>query len=253
MSNSTDLLKGKKVIVIGGSSGIGRSVAAATLAHGASVVIASSSQEKVNAALDRLKQGVSSQSNVYISGQALDLKEFAALKAFLTKEGPFDHPVITAGDHPGNLNFPEQDLEIQSLINSFDVRYWAIMTAAQHIYKNKLINPGGSITLTIGVQSGTQPAEDPESVLGRSGIERRSRDYGCLHPPPRHISYDMDYARLSGVPAARFCHALSLNEMIHTYKYRPRVLCCPNLTHSSSNPLPLSNHASQVPEMPDLY
>ncbi|CAE6477264.1 unnamed protein product [Rhizoctonia solani] len=150
MSNSTDLLKGKKVIAIGGSSGIGRSVAAATLAHGASVVIASSSQEKVNAALDRLKQGVSSQSNVYISGQALDLKEFAALKAFLTKEGPFDHLVITAGDHPGNLNFPEQDLEIQSLINSFDVRYWAIMTAAQHIYKNKLINPGGSITLTIG-------------------------------------------------------------------------------------------------------
>ncbi|KAG8679661.1 hypothetical protein FRC11_003446 [Ceratobasidium sp. 423] len=120
MSNSTNLLKGKKVIVLGGSSGIGRSVAAATLAHGASVVIASSSQEKVNIALDRLKQGVPSQSNVTIAGRAVDLKDFAALKEFLTKEGPFDHLVITAGDIPGNLNFPEQDIEVESLKNVFE-------------------------------------------------------------------------------------------------------------------------------------
>ncbi|CAE6477253.1 unnamed protein product [Rhizoctonia solani] len=151
MSNSTELLKGKKVIIIGGSSGIGRSVAAATLAHGASVVIASSSQGKVDTAIDLLKQGVPAASNVTLTGQAVNLKDFAALKDFLSKEGPFDHFVITAGDTPGNNNFPEQEIDPEKDIKSyFDVRYWATMIAAQHIYKNKLINPGGSIIQTIG-------------------------------------------------------------------------------------------------------
>ncbi|KDN40054.1 hypothetical protein RSAG8_08375, partial [Rhizoctonia solani AG-8 WAC10335] len=31
------------------------------------------------------------------------------------------------------------------------VRYWAVIIAAQHIYKNNLIKPGGSIVLTIGI------------------------------------------------------------------------------------------------------
>ncbi|CAE6507105.1 unnamed protein product [Rhizoctonia solani] len=149
MSNSTELLKGKKVIIIGGSSGLGRSLAAASLAHGASVVIASSSQEKVNVAIDRLKQEVIS--NVTLTGQAVNLKDFTGLKAFLTKEAPFDHFVITAGDVSGNFNFPEQEIDPEKDIKGyFDVRYWATVIAAQHIYKNKLINPGGSIIQTIG-------------------------------------------------------------------------------------------------------
>ncbi|CAE6507097.1 unnamed protein product [Rhizoctonia solani] len=151
MSNSTELLKGKKVIIIGGSSGLGRSLAAASLAHGASVVIASSSQEKVNVAIDRLKQQVSFISKVPLTGQAVDLKDFTGLKAFLTKEAPFDHFVITAGDVTANFNFPEQEIDPEKYIKSyFDVRYWATVIAAQHIYKNKLINPGGSIIQTIG-------------------------------------------------------------------------------------------------------
>ncbi|CAE6351219.1 unnamed protein product [Rhizoctonia solani] len=131
MSSNTTILSGKKVIVIGGSSGIGRSVAAATLSHGASVVIASSSQDKVNIALGRLKQGVPPQSNVTVTGQ-----------------------VITGGDRPANVNFPEQDIDLASSQSFFDylnsTRYWSTIIAAQHIHKNKLINPGGSITLTIG-------------------------------------------------------------------------------------------------------
>jgi NAD(P)-dependent dehydrogenase (short-subunit alcohol dehydrogenase family) len=112
MSNSVDLLKGKKVIVIGGSAGksysvvsllyndktlikyiplgIGHSVAAATLAHGASVVISSSSQGRVDAAVERLKQNTS---DVSVKGQAVDLSDFTTLKAFLSHEGPFDHLV----------------------------------------------------------------------------------------------------------------------------------------------------------------
>jgi NAD(P)-dependent dehydrogenase (short-subunit alcohol dehydrogenase family) len=75
------------------SLGIGFSVAAAVLAHGASVVISSSSSERVNAAVERLRQGIQDAPNVSVKGQTFDIKDFAALKTFLSQEGPFDHLV----------------------------------------------------------------------------------------------------------------------------------------------------------------
>ncbi|KAG8684174.1 hypothetical protein FRC08_013836 [Ceratobasidium sp. 394] len=93
MSNSHQLLQGKKVIVIGGSSGVGRSVAAAALAHGATVLIASSSQDRVAAAIKTLQQGIQEGPGVSVSGYAFNIKNTAALTKFLTENGPFDHLV----------------------------------------------------------------------------------------------------------------------------------------------------------------
>ncbi|CAE6445052.1 unnamed protein product [Rhizoctonia solani] len=146
MSNSLELLRGQKVIIIGGSSGIGRSVAAAALAHGASVVIASSSSDKVKSAVALLQQ---TSKGATVEGQALDIKDYTALKSFLDQHGPFNHLVITAGDLAGELNFPNTEVD-DTWKAKFDLRYWAVIIAAQHIYKNNLIKPGGSIVLTIG-------------------------------------------------------------------------------------------------------
>ncbi|KAJ1305422.1 hypothetical protein OPQ81_000432 [Rhizoctonia solani] len=146
MSKSTELLRGQKVVIIGGSSGIGRSVAAATLAHGASVVIASSSTDKVKSAVVSLQQ---ESKDATVEGQALDIKDFPTLKSFLDQHGPFNHLVITAGDIAAELNFPHTEID-DSWKAKFDVRYWAVIIAAQHVYKNNLIKPGGSIVLTIG-------------------------------------------------------------------------------------------------------
>ncbi|CAE6505872.1 unnamed protein product [Rhizoctonia solani] len=146
MSNSTELLRGHKVIIIGGSSGIGRSVAAASLAHGASVVIASSSSDKVKSAVAFLQQEVK---DATVEGQALDIKDYPALKSFLDQHGPFNHLVITAGDISGDVNFPHSEID-DSWKTKYDVRYWAVMIAAQHVYKNNPIKPRGSIVLTMG-------------------------------------------------------------------------------------------------------
>jgi hypothetical protein len=122
------------------SLGIGRSVAAAALANGASVVISSSSQERVNAAVEKLKQGIQGASDVSVTGQVFDMKDFKALKSFLSQEGPFDHlvrawpfafealshskstifQVITAGTLPGNLNFPHEEIDENSLKPHFE-------------------------------------------------------------------------------------------------------------------------------------
>ena len=51
-------LKDKRVLVVGGSSGIGQAVAAQALAAGAAVTIASRSQAKLQKAADALGGGV---------------------------------------------------------------------------------------------------------------------------------------------------------------------------------------------------
>lgn len=114
MSSSNTLLNGKKALIIGGSSGafetrylllvlfnlicsintgIGRAVAAASLAHGTSVVIASSTQSKVDDAVELLRKGIQPNSNVTLSGQSVNITDFATLTTFLSKEAPFDHLV----------------------------------------------------------------------------------------------------------------------------------------------------------------
>ena len=70
--------------------GIGFGVAAAALSNGASVVVASSSQAKVDGAIERLKKG---NVNAKATGQAVDITNYEALTSFLTKEAPFDHVV----------------------------------------------------------------------------------------------------------------------------------------------------------------
>ncbi|KAG8719858.1 hypothetical protein FRC09_010503 [Ceratobasidium sp. 395] len=108
MSSSTTLLHGKKILIIGGSSGIGKAVAAAALAHGAFVVISSSSQKRVEAAVAELKTV-----GANVSGAAFDVKDAQALKNFLTAQGSFDHLVDTAGEaHPGT--FPQEDITEQT-------------------------------------------------------------------------------------------------------------------------------------------
>ncbi|KAF8594249.1 NAD(P)-binding protein [Ceratobasidium sp. AG-I] len=150
MSTSGTLLHDKKVIVIGGSSGIGYGVAAAALSNGASVVISSSSQPKVDAAVERLKQSIEGREGITVTGQAFDIKDYPALTGFLTKEAPFDHLAITAGDVPKlGAAEPGSDLREQ-LQSSFDIRYWGVMNAAHHIHTNGLVRPGGSLTMTTG-------------------------------------------------------------------------------------------------------
>ncbi|KAG8792842.1 hypothetical protein FRC12_004713 [Ceratobasidium sp. 428] len=154
MSSSNTLLNGKKILVIGGSSGIGYGVAAAALDNGALVVIASSAQSKVEAAVERLKKGINGKEDVTVSGESFNIKDFPALTGFLTKHAPFDHLVITAGEAPrafsgaGGLA-PDVDIREQ-IGDSMDSRYWAVLNAANHIHHNKLIRPGGSLVLTIG-------------------------------------------------------------------------------------------------------
>ncbi|KAG8744271.1 hypothetical protein FRC10_010434 [Ceratobasidium sp. 414] len=158
MSPSSTLLNGKKVLIIGGSSGIGRGVAAAALSNGASVVIASSTQSKVDAAVELIRKGIEGKQDLTVSRRSCNIKDFAALTGFLTKllstiwQVGFDRSggnIITAGKAPKGP--PPADVDVREVLqDSMDSRYWAVLTAANHIHKHKLVRPGGSLIMTIG-------------------------------------------------------------------------------------------------------
>jgi NAD(P)-dependent dehydrogenase (short-subunit alcohol dehydrogenase family) len=80
---------GKKVLVIGGSSGLGFSVAKAALAEGAHVIIASSSLTKLEAAAKRLGN------NDRLQWHVLDLSNEESFEALFSDIGKVDHLVLT--------------------------------------------------------------------------------------------------------------------------------------------------------------
>ena len=95
-------LQGKKILIIGGSSGVGYAVAkAALLSLADHVLIASSSLSRVDAAVQRLltEPLLQGQLNLQnrVGGDVLDLKDGDTIRKFLDKIGAIDHLIISAG------------------------------------------------------------------------------------------------------------------------------------------------------------
>jgi NAD(P)-dependent dehydrogenase (short-subunit alcohol dehydrogenase family) len=133
-------LEGQRVLVIGGSSGIGLAVAKAALEEGAQVTIASSRAERVRAAIERLGGG---------EGVRLDVADEAAVQAFFAASEAFDHIAFTAADwgQVGHAAFADTDLAAAAGL--FQVRFWGALAVAKHGARR--VPPGGSITLTNGM------------------------------------------------------------------------------------------------------
>src|SRR5438309_11449875 len=89
MANQISVLSGRKVIVLGGSSGLGLATAKAAAAEGATVVIVSGNQQRIDQALAELPKDS--------EGYAPDLSKEKNIAAFFEKADPFDHLVFTAG------------------------------------------------------------------------------------------------------------------------------------------------------------
>jgi NAD(P)-dependent dehydrogenase (short-subunit alcohol dehydrogenase family) len=139
-------LTGKRIVLLGGSSGIGFSVARQAATQGASVVIGSSSQERIDRALKRLPDDA--------QGYRVDVTDEDGVRAFFDELGPYDHLVYTAGDALQIKPFEQTD--VASARQFFEVRYWGAFTAALH--GAATIREGGSIVLSSG-SAGARPAK----------------------------------------------------------------------------------------------
>jgi len=135
-------LSGKRIVIVGGSSGIGYAVAEAALAAGAEVVVASSQRERVEAAAARLGERA--------SGVTMDVRSEPDVAQAVEGIGALDHLVFTAGDW-GAIRGAQAlaDLDIAAASAVFAVRFWGALTVVKHAHK--LMPPQGSITLTDGM------------------------------------------------------------------------------------------------------
>jgi NAD(P)-dependent dehydrogenase (short-subunit alcohol dehydrogenase family) len=137
-------LRGKRVVVLGGSSGIGLAVAQQASEQGAELVIVSSNAQRNQEAVKSLGGKA--------EGHALDLMDERAIQAFFEKLGSFDHFVFTAGDtlHLNELGA----MDLKSARRAFELRYWAALAAVK--YGSPHIRTGGSVVLTTGI-AGQRP------------------------------------------------------------------------------------------------
>jgi NAD(P)-dependent dehydrogenase (short-subunit alcohol dehydrogenase family) len=137
-------LSNQRVVVLGGSSGIGLEVAQQVAAQGATPIIASSNADRVKQALATLDGKA--------EGHTLDLSNGQEVPRFFEKLGQFDHLVFTAGDTLQLNELVATDLD--KARHAFELRYWAVLAAIK--YANSHIRKGGSIVLTTGI-AGERP------------------------------------------------------------------------------------------------
>lgn len=141
MANQISTLTGRKVLILGGSSGLGLATAKAAAAEGAKVTIVSGNRSRIDEALQQLPKGS--------EGLAVDLSKEDNIRAFFSTAGNFDHLVYTAAE---NLSLSAiGDTELDKARVFFTLRYWGAFAAVK--YGAPHINPGGSINLTSGIAS----------------------------------------------------------------------------------------------------
>ena len=134
-------LKGQRVVIAGGTSGIGLATARAAARAGAEVTVISRQQASVDRALADLPPGT--------GGRAGDLTDPALAGQLFDDLGDINHLVFTAGEPLALMDLAALDLD--KAREFFALRYfgalWAVHAAAPHL------DPGGSITLTSGTAS----------------------------------------------------------------------------------------------------
>ncbi|KAK4224527.1 oxidoreductase [Podospora fimiseda] len=145
MSNFTNKLQGKKIAVIGGSSGIGYGAASILLSAGAHITIISSTQEKVSSAVSSLS---SSYPNTTINGLTGDVTDESSFTQLLISLAPLDHIIFSSVDKI--VRGPLASANLDEAKSLFGVKFWGSILVAKLIAKHDIILPGGSLTLTSG-------------------------------------------------------------------------------------------------------
>jgi NAD(P)-dependent dehydrogenase (short-subunit alcohol dehydrogenase family) len=127
-----------RILVVGGSSGIGEATARAFAEAGASVTIASRSQDKLDAAATRIGHPVST--------VVLDTTSEAAVEALFADSESFDHVVVSAAQTAGGL---VRELPLPDAYGAMESKFWG----AYRVARFARINERGTLTLISGFLS----------------------------------------------------------------------------------------------------
>jgi NAD(P)-dependent dehydrogenase (short-subunit alcohol dehydrogenase family) len=137
-------LDGARVVILGGSSGIGLATASRAAASGATVIVGSSSAGRIEQALAVLPASA--------EGHVVDLRSEDAIRDLFSRLGAIDHLVYTAGERLQLAAITATDLA--DARRAFEIRVWGAYAAVKHAAPK--LRPGGSIVLSSG-SAGMRP------------------------------------------------------------------------------------------------
>ncbi|TIQ30842.1 MAG: SDR family oxidoreductase [Mesorhizobium sp.] len=132
----------RKILIVGGSSGMGLALARRCLDEGAAVVIAGRGEAKLNAARDELSRPARLETAV------VDISREAEVAALFERIGRLDHIVSTAADIEGAYRLlPEIELEAaQRVVES---KFYGPLLLAKHGAPK--LSANGSLTFVSGI------------------------------------------------------------------------------------------------------
>lgn len=188
-SKYTSLLVGTNVLVLGGSSGIGFCVAEQALSQGASVVISSSQQSKVDAAVQRLQESIPDAAR-RVRGLVCVLGDVTATQSNLntllesvTQTQKLDHIIITAG--VGHARKPLADHSLDELQTVGNVRFFGSMILGSLASKYMKVATTSSLTFTTGTMTARPHKDWVLTAAYSSGVEGLMRGLSVELAPIR--------------------------------------------------------------------
>ena len=168
-------LAGKRVLVVGGTTGIGYCVAEGCLEHGATVILTGSSDESAQRAVTRLRASYPSAGADQIVGYGCNLAvgvkdieaNVTALLERATQGGKLlDHIAFLAGDDFSRS--PITEVQLDDIAPLLAVRLYGGVAVAKLAPRYMEVSPGSSLTLTSGLLS-QRPMEGTALVAAISG------------------------------------------------------------------------------------
>ena len=189
-------LHSARILILGGTSGVGFAVAEGSLESGATVIISSSSTTRISTAIDRLSKSYpSAASEKRILGYECDLFDTETLEENLRKLLDFStdkgtiklhHIVHTAGEI---FTIPPlSELQADQVLKNQAVRYVSTLILAKLAPNYLSPGPNSSITFTTTSAAIGKPFPGRVTVIGQAGALVATAKALALELAPRRVN-----------------------------------------------------------------